>query len=731
MKQLAFIFFFWLFSVLPSLALEVKGEVLTLEGKPVEGAVVLHRLSQERTTTDEKGQFRLEIPDMKKIKIEIIHPDYLEQEAIFSFQEVSKKISIRLIPLIRQREEIVVTALRYPELSAKVPAAQAVISKENLEEKMSSNITESLEDIPGVSSIGAGGFSIVPNIRGLARRRVLIMIDNARVTCDRRTGPNASFIDPRDVEKIEILRSPSSVFYGSDAIGGVIHIFSRKPPYREGLKGELNLKYGSINQEKGLGLSLQGKRKNTGFYFSFKGNDAENYSSPLGEVLMSKFTQGSLLGKISYSTEKREVDLSFLGTRGYDIGKPNRDSLEKPTWYPLESQNLLQLRWLEKGLGREGELDFQAYMNPHSLDTKKEKIQIYKEEESYSKTQSVDFGFNLSYGKMLSNTFRIKGGTDYFGRTGVKAKNVDTYFDPSGKTDSVLEEWPFTEGDRKDLGFFLSADYTGIKNLDLVGGIRLDFIEMAARPGNATSPEKSSYTAWTGFIGGSAKLSDSIVLFANLSRAYRAPSLNELFYTGISGRGFIIAQPDLDPEKSFNFDGGLKFIHKRFFLGLYSFYYLIDDLIERYRSSDKIYTYGNIDRGKISGFELEMEYYPFPGWKIFGNFFSFKGRSQKTKDPLNDVPAPRLFLGTRFWVRKFSTEINGIFQWKKKNPGSAEIVVPAYEMFSIKLSYFLASSFRFYLNISNLFNKTYLARPDPDSMEEPGRNFILGVSYSF
>ncbi|GAI01749.1 unnamed protein product, partial [marine sediment metagenome] len=54
-----------------------------------------------------------------------------------------------------------------------------------------------------------------------------------------------------------------------------------------------------------------------------------------------------------------------------------------------------------------------------------------------------------------------------------------------------------------------------------------------------------------------------------------------MFYTGISGRGFIIAQPDLDPETSFNLDGGLKFIFKRIFVGVYAFYYEIDDLIER------------------------------------------------------------------------------------------------------------------------------------------------------
>jgi len=715
-------------------ALEIQGIVLTKEGSPVEGAVVFHRSSQSKTVTDEEGEFKLSIPGVEEIRLEVIHPDYLEQEVVISRQDASKRIIIRLIPLIRQREEIVVTAMRYPESSAEVPAAESVIPSETLEEEMSPNITEGIQNIPGVSSLGAGGFSVVPNIRGLARRRVLIMVDNARITSDRRTGPNASFIDPRDVEKIEVLRSPSSVFYGSDAIGGVIHIFTKRMNPQDGLKGTVNLKYGMVNQEKGLGFALRGKRRSTGFYISFQGNDAENYSSPLGEVLMSKFSHGSLIGKVSYASEKRDVDLSFIGSRGYDIGKPSRESLEKPTRYPLESQNLIQLRWVEKGLGKTGQLDFQTYMNPHFLETRKEKIDVEdneKKDESYSKTQSVDYGFHLSYGQKIDEGLRLKGGLDVLGRSGAKVRNVDTFFDPSGQIQNEFEQFPFSDGGRNDFGFFISGDYTGIENLDLVAGIRLDFIRLEALPGSAASPNINRYTAWTGFIGGSAKLTEAVIFFANLSRAYRAPSLNELFYTGITGRGFIIAQPDLKPEMSLNLDAGLKIIFKRFFLGLYSFYYEIDDLIERFRTSEGIYTYGNVDEGRIYGIEVEMEYYPRPGWKIFGNFFAFEGTSLKTKDPLNDVPPSRLYLGTRFWIKRFSAEVNAAYNFKKADPGPAEIKNPSYEIVNLKFNYTVASSLRVHLFLSNLFNKTYLARPDPDSIEEPGRNIVIGLNVSF
>jgi len=559
----------------------------------------------------------------------------------------------------------------------------------------------------------------------------LILVDNARITSDRRTGPNASFVNPADIEKIEVLRSPSSVFYGSDAIGGVIHIFTKKSVFQKGMDGRINIKYGTTNQEKGLGISLQGAKGKTGYFISFQGTDAENYSSPLEEVPQSQFTTASLLGKISHWSEKREIHLSFLGARGFNIGKPNRDSLTNPTWYPQENQNLLQLNWHEKEIGRAGELSFHFYFNPNFLETKKEKIDTYKTRKSYNRTESLDLGCQVSYGKRIGQNFRLKGGADFFGRFESKAKNINTYLDSSGMVENSIEELPFTKGKRQDWGFFLSFDYSGIQNLDFVGGVRFDWLQMKANPGDVPYSQENNHQTWTGFLGASAKLTEEIVAFINFSRAYRAPSLSERFYTGFTGRGFIIGKPDLKPESSLNLDLGLKFIFKRYFAALYLFHYRIEDMVERYRSSEQIYTYGNIEKGQIQGLELEMEYFLIPGWKIFGNFYSFNGISQLTKDPLNDIPPTRLFLGTRVWRGHFWGEINASFQKEKKDPGPAEISISGYEVVNFQAGFFLKSSLRFYFSVSNLINRTYMARPDPDSMEAQERNFILGLNYTF
>jgi len=434
---------------------------------------------------------------------------------------------------------------------------------------------------------------------------------------------------------------------------------------------------------------------------------------------------------VSHLTKKREIRFSFLGARGHDIGKPNQSSQAKPTWYPIESQNLVQLRWLEKNVGKEGEVSFQIFFNPNFLETKKERLKEYKQNESFSKTQSQDYGVHLAYGKKISQDFRLNGGLDYFGRANAKALNKDIFFSENGEVTDFFEETPYDGGKRRDFGIFFSADYKGIKGLDLVGGVRGDFIHLEAHPGGHSTVEENSQSALTGFFGGTWEIFPAVVVFANLARAYRAPSLSELFYTGITGRGFIISQSNLTPETSLNLDVGLKIIKNRLFVGFYAFYYVIDDMIERFLLEESIYTYGNIDRGEIKGIELELEYHPIPGWMIFGNFFSFQGNSLELDGHLHDIPSSRLYVGTKFWLDRFAIEANATVQQKKATPGPAEIEIPGYERVGLKASYSIASSFQIFLVLDNIFNKTYTIRPDPDSVEEPGRKLLLGLKFSF
>ncbi len=731
MRKATFLIAALVLTPLLSLGWDITGRVVSSQGRPVRAALVFHRVGGEKAITDEGGNFVIVVSASENVVLEIIHPDYMEEEVRLTARDLNRPLTITLEPYIRQREEVVVTAMRYPEPVAEVPAASTVVSQVALQETMSPNIAEALAILPGVAELGAGGFSLVPSIRGLARRRVLLMVDGARLSSDRRTGPSASFVSPEDVERIEVLRSPSSVFYGSDAIGGVVHVLTKEPAGRSGLRGRINARYGTVNLEKGLGLSLAGGGPSFGFSLSLQGVEAGDYRSPEGKVLQSRYGQGSALGKLRHQSEKRDIVFSFLLARGRDIGKPNRDSATRPTWYPRENQNLLQFHWREEDVWGGGQLSLHVFANPNFLETRADTIESFKSRESYGKTESTDFGLQLSFTKKLTSPLRLTAGLDWYGRAGAGAVNADKYLDEQGGIIGSFEERPYTDGRRRDFGVFLSGDYSGIKGLDLVAGVRLDFLQSRAHPGGGEVLETSRQEALTSFLAASYKFSEKIVLFANFSRAYRAPDLNELYYSGITGRGFIISNPALTPESSLSFDAGLKYIGRRFFLGLYGFTYTIEDMIERFRIEEKVYTYANIEKGRVRGLELEWEFFPWAGFSLFGNAAAIEGQSQNTGLALNDIPSVRLSLGGRVWLGRWSLEVNGTWQEKKDNPGPAEIAIPSAHWVNLKSSYFLSPSVHFYFGLSNLLGSDYLARPDPESMPEPGRNFRFGIACSF
>ncbi|MCX6577690.1 MAG: carboxypeptidase regulatory-like domain-containing protein, partial [Candidatus Aminicenantes bacterium] len=148
--------------------LEVKGRVVSLDGRPVAGAVVSVRSVNASAVTDAEGGFTVSVPDGERIRLTVTHPDYFAEELSFSAKAASQALLVQLTPLIRQTVEVSVTALRYPEPSTKIPAAQTVIPTALLEERLAPNITEALAFTPGVTPLGSGGFSLVPSIRGLA-----------------------------------------------------------------------------------------------------------------------------------------------------------------------------------------------------------------------------------------------------------------------------------------------------------------------------------------------------------------------------------------------------------------------------------------------------------------------------------------------------------------------------------------------------------------------------------
>jgi outer membrane receptor protein involved in Fe transport len=704
---------------------EIRGVVKDIYNQPVTTASIQILPDGGVTLSDHEGKFQINVPEeLKDRPLSLIasHRRYHSQVVKLGADRGNGPLKILMIPKEHIKEEISVTALNRHEQIVEVPMAESSLSELDIKEQMPENVAGTLTTIPGIHFIGKGGFSVTPSIRGLARRRVLIIVDGARLTSDRRVGVSASFIPPSLIRRIEVVRSSSSVLYGSDAIGGVVQIFTSPKELSKHPKNSFHLNMNSGNQRLATGVSLEKKRGNHLMSAGFNFLQAENYSSPDQEVLHSGYTYYSGTFNIGYYNEERNVSIGYIGGFGKDIGKPERQN--SPSDYslvPEESEQILRLSWIEKQFLNSGTLAFSAFVNPSHYNL--EKISDTRQSYQQAITDVTNLGVKMSFQKSLAPHLAYRLGLEWFSRQNLEIENRDTQ---QGILETTL---PLAGGLRSDLGVFATIDYSGLKNFDIIGGVRYSLFSLEANVAGKNRSKSSS--APSAFLGVTRKLGSSASLFLDIGKAFRLPSLSESFYTGISGRRYVMGNPNLHPESSLNVDAGIKFFSEAMFLGLYGFSYTIEDMIERFRDETGVTTYDNITKGRIRGIEAELQYFPLKGLELFGHLSLYKGRVAGTATPLNDVPAARLFLGGKIFVGKFWGEINYLRAFAKKDPGPAEVYNRDYNLLNIKGGYYFSSNLFLFCRVSNVLDTLYFANPDPDIPEAPGIQASAGLQLYF
>ncbi|NIM14391.1 MAG: TonB-dependent receptor [Candidatus Aminicenantes bacterium] len=707
-------------------AARIEGIVTDLNKNKLPNIMVVVKETGAATVTNPEGKFAIRVPDrLKSVLLIFRRHGYFPNEARVQVDNQLKTFEILFIPQEFLLQKITITATAWEKESLSVPMAEHTLSELEIQEKMPENIIDTLSESPGVHFIGSGGFSVTPTIRGLARRRVLMLVDGARITSDRRAGVSAELIPPELAERIEVVRSSSSVLYGSDAIGGVINILTR--PGRETNKPELgknglNLNLNSVSKRINTGITFQQDLGKWHLYSGFQFTSAGDYSAPDEQIVHSGYKSYSGLLDISYKNEKREFYLGYIGGVGEDVGKPVRENdPDKYTIVPSETDHFIRLGLSEKKLVKNGTLDFSLFVNPTIY--RLEKIDLSEEKLEHADTEGVNLGLKSTLKKSFSDVLSCQFGVEWFSRQNVRMKNIQQI------GDGIATSTPMDNGIRNDYSLFLAFDYSGLRSLQIDGGIRYTFFSIKADVEEKNMEKNTG--SYSFFLGATKKLGSSLSLFCSIGRAFRFPSLGESLYTGLTGRRYVVGNPFLKPESSLNIDAGLKMAAKRLSLGLYLFAYHIDHMIERYRNEENIYTYDNINRGRILGGEIEVWYSPAAAIDFFGHYFYYHGRSDTNDEPLNDVPAPRLMLGGKFFWDRLWLEVSYIHSFKKTDPGPAEVENNPYNVLTIKGGYYFTSTFYIYLKLANILNESYYPNPDPDIPYAQGFNVSAGVHLYF
>ncbi len=698
-------------------------------------------------------------------------------------------------------ENIVVTAAGFEQALRDAPASISVVTREELERKRFSNIGEAIADVPGVdvrSGTGkTGGLNV--SIRGMPSQYTLILIDGRRQNASGDVTPNGfgetstSFMPPLSaIERIEVIRGPMSTLYGSDAMGGVINIITRRVASEwsgsvavdttfqqdrdAGNSQTLNLYAAGPLVEERLGLQLRGRL----------------YDRDASERLIEDGT-----GRDPRPSEARIYSIG---------GRLNAT--------PDETNEL----WLDLERAR------QVYDNSDgrlgNLDTP-ERVFGYEDELRFNRDQvAIGHTARLPAGTLESSLTHST--TETLGRTLPAGSAPDFGYEAEGGEPRLLENRDITFDSKfvmplGDHMLTLGGQYIDSRLEDGAAGsqvFRQDswalFAEnewwLAEDLALTLGGRYENHDAFGGHFSPRGYLvwntSDDWTLKGGISRGYKTPTLNQLHdgVTGFTAQGqtVTIGSPDLEPEKSTSYELGASYDNQRgITASATAFYNRFTDRIAsaadvpncqfvdsdgntpnaglancisvgNFTAQEGFGQLVNIDRAETRGIEFSTRVELTPSWYLSGGY-TWTDTEITSGDNeglmLTNTPKHKLTAGVTWQINdRWSTSLDGEYYSSRERfsgglPTSGQNLalyeqvgnkLDGYELFHLRSSYQLAENVRLTGTVYNLFDKdfgkadsyewqgdTYQAYRftqtgrSTDGVALDGRSFWLSASYDF
>ncbi|MGH9334828.1 MAG: TonB-dependent receptor, partial [Vicinamibacteria bacterium] len=296
----------------------VSGTVkLTATGEPVHGAIVLIPELGKFTTTDGQGRFRLDDVPAGSYEL-LVQREHLSAErqsiTVAPGQNLDVSFALALSPI---HEEVTVTTSARGESTA-LDVFNAVTSLDSFElvKDMAGTVGEVLENEPGMAKRSFGPGSARPIIRGFDGDRVLIMEDGIRTgDLSSQSGDHGVTLDPANVERIEVVRGPATLLYGSNAVGGVVNAITPQDSFRrshpQGTMGQVLFDAGTANEQLGINGNV---RYGTGDWMLWGGGGtrrADDYQTPEGPVENSKTRLSNGTAGLGFFGEKAFASFGY------------------------------------------------------------------------------------------------------------------------------------------------------------------------------------------------------------------------------------------------------------------------------------------------------------------------------------------------------------------------------------------------------------------------------------
>jgi len=626
-------------------------------------------------------------------------------------------------------ETVTVISGVIPDLELPPATAATVLGRSDLEQRATTSLTQTIENLPGAGRSGSG-HGMVPSLRGLPKHRTLVVLDEGRVTTERRAGPSASFLDPESVDEVEVVRGPGSVAYGSDAFGGIIRARSRMPNPQAGAALRYSLLGGVGIPELGVMAEATTHGLGGGLLLGGHWRRYDDYSSPKGTVANSGAELSGIRAAYQTSFRSGVINAGWRSDLATDIGKPTPDSHEERVFYSQDDSHRFNLGFESPGPGSWNRIAASVFWDDYRLVLDKDRFATDEDPRQLrvADTEANDYGLRVEAERPIG-PIRLVMGLDVSGRYDLHAINRATVFDAAGGEVDSISEVAIDNARRDDLGLFtaMNRDWDRWK---FAAGLRFDSIRTVNR-GGYFGDISTSYTDFSGFLALTRALGAGVEATLQFARGFRDPLLSGRYYRGITGRGFITGNPDLDPETSRQIDLAIRWRRESLAFAGYAYGYRIDNLIERYRE-DGDFFFRNRGAGEIIGLEVEANWIVSRQLELQLGAHWIQGEVVDDRSPTDDVPPP----GVTAVIRGKPSEklwwmVRGAAYTAHDRPGPTEQARPGYAVLDAGFGWRLSRALELGIVGRNLFNRSYLTSADEDAVLAPGRSVRISVRGRF
>jgi len=550
-----------------------------LTGEPLIGVAVYFPDLKTGAVTDEKGTYRISNLPKTVLTIQVSYVGHqsvienidLHSNAVknFALSESSAKI-----------DEVVVTATAGSTQLIRTPTPITIVPHTDLLREASTNLMDALANQPGISQITTGGGISKPVIRGLGYNRVVVVNDGVRQEGQQWGDEHGIEIDEQAVNKAEILKGPASLMFGSDAMAGVINLFSA-PTLPEGkIAGNFFSNYQTNNGLLAYSLDLAGNKKGIVWDLRFSDKRAHDYQNKYdGYVYDSRFKEQSFTGLIGIN---KEWGYSHLTVSSYHltpgIVEGARDSLSGKFIKPIALDGVegTALATNSDGRSYQHAMPYQQvkhykavwnnaiFIGDGSLKTtlgfqqnRRQEFENVLDPNQYGlyfllNTVNYDIHYMLAQKNGWSASFGVNGMYQHSMNKG---------------TEYLVPAYALF-----DAGVFGIASKT-VGRFDISGGLRFDNrhehaddLYVNANDEKTTASDPTAYHRFTSFtnnfngvtgsLGVAWRVTDDLHAKFNLSRGFRAPNIGELASNGVHDGTvrYEIGDNNLKPETSLQAD---------------------------------------------------------------------------------------------------------------------------------------------------------------------------------